>query len=828
MTGLPVVLVDGTSYVFRAFYALPPLTMQNGQPTGAIAGFAQMIHKLLQDYPKSPVIVFFDAGAKTHRHSWHLAYKENRSAPPEDLVKQFEPIKEIVRALGLPLICHSGTEADDLIACVARHYQSFGEVIICSPDKDFTQLIGGNIILENPIDQTRLSEVDIQKKYGVTVAQLPEYFALLGDSSDNIPGVPKIGSKTAQKLIHQYESLEGLYHNVSDIKGVVGANLIRYRDDAFLSRKLFLFQTVEDLGWPIELPFDHAPVRISANILEAAKVYEKYELRRLLARLPIQHMEQTPYATEALVWATHKERIHSFDGVLYLLPIGLYEWELGYCDAHNIWQFGGLSTEEARDALVLYHDALWVSFDWKAAFLVLQQWPQKYHDLHLMLHMAKPDVKPNWIALRASQKHAHCDTMALSWLWKSCKEHLTEAQQFLLENMEYPLIPILSRMEHAGVLVDRKALECLDRQWQERLTDLKQRAWDTIQQEFNLNSSQQLKTILFEDLGLKSTHKTPKGVQSTNEEALQSLIHQHPLIAIILEYRHYEKLRSTYSSSWLERLDLQHSRLHTTYDQTGTVTGRLSSFDPNLQNIPVRTPQGLQIRQTIIAPSGKMLVSFDYSQIELRLMAHFSQDPVLLQAYENDWDIHAQTASVLNHIDLATVTDEQRSAAKTVNFGLIYGMSAFGLAKQLGLSNAEAAQLIDQYFSTYKGVFEYMGAMRHKSKTQGYILTLMGRQIPVRSAVQKKGGDHSWRAAINGPLQGTASELIKQAMINLQPWILAHPGVEMVMQVHDELVFEVPVKDVEHWIGPAQHIMESAFKLRVPLKVHYSVGSCWE
>lgn len=383
-------------------------------------------------------------------------------------------------------------------------------------------------------------------------------------------------------------------------------------------------------------------------------------------------------------------------------------------------------------------------------------------------------------------------------------------------------------MESHGVLVDKQLLESLDFQWNERLGSLKEQAYLYANKEFNLNSSKQVREILFEGLKLPSKIKTPKGELSTNEAALEELRAKHPLVDILLEYRHYEKLRSTYTHSWLQRLGGEFSRLHTTYDQKGTVTGRLSSLDPNLQNIPVRTEQGRQLRRTIIAPTGFSLVSFDYSQIELRIMAHFSQDPSLMTAYELNHDLHSHTASMLEHVELDLVTDEQRARAKTVNFGLIYGMSAFGLAKQLGTPISFAQNLIDQYFSIYKGVALYMNTVRSQSKEQGFVETLMGRKIPVRPQNTKGGGDNAWRAAINGPLQGTASELIKKAMINLQPLLEQDPRVQMIMQVHDELVFEVPNDLLSSWPESALKVMESSMTLRVPLRVNYSVGVCWE
>jgi DNA polymerase-1 len=821
---LPMILVDGSSYLFRAFYALPPLTSKDGHPTGAISGFAQMLHKLFQDYPASPIVVFFDAAGTTHRGHWYSEYKKNRSVPPADLIMQIDPIKNIVRAMGIPLICYSGTEADDLIACVARQYQQYGTVIVCSPDKDFSQLVTETIILENPIDRSRLTPQAVSEKYGVIVEQIPEYFALIGDSSDNIPGVPKIGPKTAQALIKKYGTLEELYKNIADLKGVVAKNLLCYQDNAFLSRRLFLFQTLENLFWPEELPYSQWPEPVKINILEAAQIYEKYDLRRLLTRLPAPKEEKSPYIHTILNW----EYVEPRDLEVFVSPQTDGLWELGFCNAEGQWAIDQLSKEQCLEFFHLHPRLTAVSWDWKLQLKHGGFIPKVYRDLWLIAHLGEPDRKWEWKVERQSQGSASCDTMAMCWLYKERIDLLTPMQRTLLDRLEMPLIRVLFHMEQNGVLINHMALQSLDTEWKTELESLKEQSYIIAGKEFNLNSAKQLRHLLFQVRGLQSKVKTPKGELSTNEEALQELADQDPLVLKILRYRHYEKLRSTYTSAWLDRLNESEDRLHTTYDQAGTVTGRLASFDPNLQNIPVRSVEGRRLRQTIIAPPGKKLVSFDYSQIELRLMAHFSQDPVLMEAYDKGLDLHAKTASILNKIPLENVTPEQRSIAKTVNFGLIYGMSAFGLAKQLGLSNAEGSRLIEQYFLTYKGVFEYMSAMRQVSKVQGFVETLLGRKIPIRPSVQKGGGDNSWRAAINGPLQGTASELIKKAMLDLQPLIVNHDGVNMVMQVHDELVFEVPNEYLPSWAEQAKVIMENALALRVPLIVNYSVGSFWE
>ncbi len=820
----PIILVDGSSYIFRAFYALPPLTNREGHPTGAIAGFTQMLHKLFQDYPRSPVAVFFDASGTTHRGHWYSEYKKNRSVPPAELVIQIEPIKDIVRSMGIPLICYIGTEADDLIACVARQYQNYGTVVVCSPDKDFSQIVSETIIVENPIDRRQLTPAVIFEKYGVSVEQIPQYFALIGDSSDNIPGVPKIGPKTAQTLINKYGALEVLYQNIDDLKGIVAQNLLRYRDDAFLSRRLFLFQTLDNLFWPDELPYSHWPDPIKINLLEAAKLYEKYDLRRLLSRLPAPIDEKAPYAHTTLDW-DHPDPLNP-EVFLSFQADGL--WELGFCNSEGKWVIDRLSKEQCLKFFNLYPLLMAISWNWKFQLKQGGFIPKIYRDLWLIAHLSEPDRKWEWKVERALHPGASCDTMAMHWLYKDRISLLNPVQQSLLDKIEMPLIQILFDMEKNGVLINQSALKALDTRWKSELNVLKKQSYIIAGKEFNLNSAKQLRNLLFQERGLQSKVKTPKGDPSTNEEALQELANQDPLVPKILLYRHYEKLRSTYTSAWIERLNDSCSRLHTTYDQAGTVTGRLASSDPNLQNIPVRSLEGQQIRQTIIAPPGKKLVSFDYSQIELRLMAHFSQDPVLMEAYDKGLDLHVQTASILNKIPLENVTSDQRSMAKTVNFGLIYGMSAFGLAKQLGQSNAQAARLIEQYFFTYKGVFEYMNTMRQSSKSQGFVETLFGRKIPIRPSVQRGGGDNSWRAAINGPLQGTASELIKKAMLDLQPLIAYHEGVRMILQVHDELVFEVPDEYLPEWADKAKAIMECTLVLRVPLIVNYSVGSCWE
>ncbi|MBM4222914.1 MAG: hypothetical protein FJ161_03855 [Gammaproteobacteria bacterium] len=832
------ILVDGSSYLFRAYHALPPLKTSTGRASGMIAGFLQMILKLMTEWPSAKIIIVFDSKGPTHRHTYFPDYKQHRPAPPDDFIEQIEPIHEFVRALGLPLIIQPGTEADDIIAKLAKHYSQTEYVMICSPDKDFCQIISDRILLKHSFTEKLIGTTDVLDKYGVSVEQIPEYFALVGDQSDGIPGVPKIGPKTAAELVSRYHTLENIYDHLRDLRPKLAETLTENKDRAFLSRRLFLFHPAEAIDWPKELPLidGHDTSTLVFNWTNLEALCEQFELRKLLERMKKIFLKealeldsvQKNLPPETITLSEGREKLIKTIEAQGIIALdfqddrwivwgrsSLGDWSFTWTDVYEVWdQLYSLITEK--------NNATWLALDWKRiwshkGYMAISS---KWFDLSLIAHYNDPDLNP----LKFFTAH---DFNPIDF-FERCYSMLTVAQKKLLIDFEQPLIKVLLDMESSGVVVDRDALSALDLEWTNKIDSLKKELWHLAKKEFNVNSPLQLRTILFDELQLDSRHKTPKGERSTNEEALVGLIGEHPIIPVLLEYRQFEKLRSTYTASWIEKLDAN-NKLHTSFSQVATTTGRLASFEPNLQNIPVRSIEGRRLRGLICASDDNVLVSLDYSQIELRLMAHFSQDRALLAAYQHGQDIHEQTARfILNLPQEAIVSYEERQLAKTINFGLMYGMSAFGLSKQLHRSVGECQSMIDRYFQKYTGVSQYMEDMRTFAKKHGYVETLMGRRIPINVISSKRAtSEIAWRAAINGPLQGTASELIKKAMLDLQPLLNSRTDAIMLLQIHDELLFKVHKDAAEDWSRVASDIMKNALQLSVPLDVNIKINSNW-
>lgn len=813
---MDLILVDATSYIFRAYHALPPLKTQSGFPTGALVGFAHMLQKLKLDYRNVPLVLFFDAPGPTYRHSLFEQYKAHRKTPDPDLILQIDVILELCTLLGYPFVRQRGTEADDLIAAVARHYSALNyKILIVSPDKDFLQLIQTpDIFIYHPLKKEILAKDYISQKYGIEAHQIVDYFSLVGDSADGILGVPSIGPKTAQKLLNTYESLDQIYVNLDKLSVKMKETFERFRDQAFLSRELFSFQSVQELVWPEILEKERLPSDGELNYAKLEVFCEKYELKTFW--LNIKKEAPRLQVKDCRILSTIEE-FFSLDrsSVLSIFIYGAEKIEIGMLH-HTQWTVWiGAASELSVVIDQLFCRVCYLSCA-KSFLKIFSHLPRHFEDYRLLSHY---QVSHFGIDLFSSES---VPSYALSQAVNEILERgLTSLQKETLKTLEYPLIEILDQMERHGILIHREYLQELDRSWIVEQENLRTRIISQAGVDFNLNSPKQLGEILFNQMHLSPLKKTSSGQYSTNEDVLYELKEQHPIVQEILEYRRYQKLRSTYSQAWLSRLGCE-GRLHTTYDQTGTVTGRLSSANPNIQNIPIRSDEGAQLRKAVIAPDGFCLVSLDYSQIELRLMAHFSQDVRLLEAYENGEDIHAQTAEFLFGVSKDQVSSHLRAKAKTVNFGLIYGMSAFGLSKQLKLSVGECQHLIDKYFEIYPGVFQYMENMKAQGQLRGYVETLFGRRIYLN-----RDDKQSWRAAVNGPLQGTASEIVKKAMIAIAP-LIETDQVFLVMQVHDELVFEMSL-DVVHRLCPEiQARMEGAVALHVPLEVQVSIGPCWE
>lgn len=822
-----ILLIDGTSYIFRAFYALPPLINAFSEPTGALYGFCSMIHKLLQDYPRTPMVLFFDAGGKNWRHQLYSEYKAHRQAPPPELIAQIKALAAALPFFGMPVVQQEGVEADDFIAVVARRYSEKGMVLISSPDKDFTQLIGPNILLEQSIDSKRYDKDAVELKYGVALEQIIDYFALLGDSSDGIPGVPKIGPKTAQKLLKEHGTLEALLVSAETIPGAVGRSIQTHKEQALLSRDLFRLATEEQVAWPQNLPQQELPPAPQLDIAGLLAFYERYELKSLFPRVKNQIIYPEVLCFES----------SDLDEVALNSPIA-------------VWSAGGLLAWARKKDEVHYAEgesaaAILKKLPTIQATIIVVNYAQfrplldaelkNFEDLSLLSYVLEADKPTDWqsiqVELFPGRPEPENDAAKAAWLLMAYEQlslKLSPELTKVLREIDYPLAEILYQMQQNGICLDANRLIALSERWAEQLGQYKQQIVSLCGRDFNINSSKQLREILFEELNLKSSKKTPKGELSTKEDVLVALRDQHPVIDVILSYRQLEKLRSTYTLSLVQQISPVTGRLHTTFDQKGTITGRLASSQPNLQNIPVKSANGREIRSAFCAPEGKSLVFFDYSQIELRLMAHMSHDQVLRQAYMEGADIHRQTAMRVLGLQDAEIGPEHRQVAKTVNFGLLYGMSAYGLSEQLQISPKKAQQFIDIYFEEFPRIKDYMQSMRDFAKQHGYVTTLTGRRIPIKVEARRGGSEHAWRAAINGPLQGTASDLIKKAMIELQPVIKAISGTKMLLQVHDELIFECDTEKAPLLIERVKKVMQEAMVFDVPLIVESKIAQRWE
>jgi DNA polymerase I len=908
MTRKPdLVLVDGSSYVYRAFHALPPLSNSRGEPTGALLGVLNMLQKFLKDFQPRHIAMVFDAPGKTFRDDLFAAYKAQRPTMPDDLRAQVEPLLAVIRAQGLPILRVPGVEADDVIGTLARRAAAAGQIVLISTgDKDMAQLVDGSITLINTMTGAVLDREGVKAKFDVYPEQIIDYLALIGDTSDNIPGIDKVGPKTAAKLLHQYGSLDGLIAHVAEVPGKVGDNLRAGLPTLELSRRLATIHT--DLELPLSI--DELQPQ-PADVAALRELYTRFELRALLRQL---EGAETPVSGELLpatapVAATaaapqpqrHYETLTDWEGFerwhAALAAAALFAFNvettsrdymraeivgLSFCIEPGVAAYVPLrhlypgAPEQLDSARVLAalkpiledpargkigHDLKYAAhvlanagiklagmrFDSMLESYVLNSVAtnhgldadaRRYLGVQTISYedvtgRGAKQIGFEQVPLEQASAYANQDadlTLRLhAALWPQLES--TGALARLYQECEQPLVPVLCAMEHCGVLVDREQLRAQSREFARQLQELLLAAHREAGHEFNIESPKQLQQILFERLQLPVRRRTPTGQPSTAEDVLEELAESFPLPRIVLEYRALSKLKSTYTDKLPELVQERTGRIHTSYAQAVAATGRLSSVEPNLQNIPIRRPEGRRIRQAFVAPPGYLLLAADYSQIELRIMAHLSGDETLRAAFAEDRDVHQATAAEVFGVALHVVSADQRRTAKVINFGLIYGMSPFGLARNLGIERRDAQAYVERYFQRYPGVRRFMDNTRMQARESGYVETVFGRRLylpDIRSANAQL-RQYAERSAINAPMQGTAADIIKRAMISVDAWCRRQDvPARLIMQVHDELVLEVRAEAAAE-VGAAvrAHMVEAA-ALSVPLRVDIGTGANWD
>ena len=912
-----LVLVDGSSYLYRAFHALPPFSNSRGEPTGAVFGVLNMLNKFLKDYDPERIAVVFDAPGKTFRDELFTEYKAHRPPMPDDLRSQIQPLFDAVKGLGLPILRESGVEADDVIGTLACEAAKQGlSVLISTGDKDMAQLVSPKITLINTMSNTLLDRDGVKNKFDVFPEQIIDYLALVGDSSDNIPGIDKVGPKTAAKWLGQYQTLDSLVANAANVSGKVGENLRAGLATLELARKLATIRT--DVTLPVTID---GLKRRAPDVTALRELYSRLELRSLLKQLegsdpatppdtpdsgtpPARPAPATPTIDGAARAVAAAPRMYDtittgaeFDAWLKKLEsASLFAFDtettsLEYMQAEIVGvsfavspgvaaylplrhDYAGAPDQLDRDASLaklkplleseqhakvghhlkydahvlanhgirlrgMRFDSMLESYVWNSTTIRhdMDSAAEKYLGIRTIHYEDVAGKGAKQIPFsqvpvdKASEYSAEDSDVTLRLhevLWPLIQS--VPALKTLYEEVEQPLVPVLARMEEHGVLLDRQMLRAQGSELGKRLMELLGEAHQEAGAPFNLDSPKQLGNILFEKMQLPVLRKTPTGQPSTAEDVLEELAESYKLPKLILEHRNLSKLKSTYTDKLPEQINARTGRVHTSYHQAVAATGRLSSQDPNLQNIPIRTPEGRRIRQAFIAPEGCVLLAADYSQIELRIMAHLSGDEGLLKAFASDQDIHQATASEVFSTPLDQVTSDQRRSAKAVNFGLIYGMSAFGLAAQLGIARGTAQEYIDLYFARYPGVKRYMEETRASARERGYVETVFGRRLylPDINARNKQFAQAAERAAINAPMQGTAADIIKRAMISVDRLCAAGAGAQLIMQVHDELVLEVRADRVAEVTAMVREKMMGAADLRVPLKVDVGTGSNWD
>lgn len=911
----PLILVDGSSYLYRAFHALPPLTNSKGLPTGAVKGVINMMRRLQKDYPNSTTAVIFDAKGKTFRDDIYSDYKANRPPMPDELRSQIQPIHDVIRAMGMPLISVEGVEADDVIGTYAvQATEKKQPVVISTGDKDIAQLVNEHISLVNTMTDTELDREGVIAKFGIPPELIIDFLALLGDKSDNIPGVPGVGEKTALGLLQGLGGLDSIYQRLDEVETLtfrgaktMAAKLEEHRELAYLSyqlatiktdvevelavnelvnqapdkdKLLSLFIDLEFKTWINELSGDIPPAQsksdshdAGANSQTVVVAPSAINYETLLDQQQFSNWLQKLQNSQLIAVDTETTSLDYMVADLVGISVAVEAGEAAYIPFGH--DYLGVPQQLSRDtvleaikpiledskikkvgqnlkydtSVLAQHgiDLAGIAYDTMLESYVINSVATRHDMDSLAQHYLDQTTTSfteiagkgasqltfNQIALEQAGPYAAEDadiTLRLhQTLWPQVKADLP--LKTLFEEIELPLIKVLSRIERTGALVDDTLLFQQSRELAERLAELETQAWELAGQQFNLASPKQLAEILFTKLELPVLKKTAKGAPSTKEEVLQELALDYPLPKVLLEHRGLAKLKSTYTDKLPVMINPTTRRIHTSYHQAGTATGRLSSSDPNLQNIPIRTTEGRRVRQAFIAPEGHRLIAADYSQIELRIMAHLSGDKNLLKAFEQGQDVHRATAAEVFGVNLAQVTTDQRRSAKAINFGLIYGMSAFGLAKQLNIGRKQAAEYIELYFQRYPGVQDYMNQVRHSAAEKGYVETHFGRRLYLPEINSRNGmlRQAAERTAINAPMQGTAADIIKLAMINVDNWLRNQRlNSRMIMQVHDELVLEVPESEHKQVIIGIKECMENAASLQVKLVVDVGVGDNWD
>ena len=915
----PLILVDGSSYLYRAFHALPPLTNSKGLPTGAVKGVINMMRRLQKDYPESTLVVVFDAKGKTFRDDMYSEYKANRPPMPDDLRLQIEPIHNIIEAMGLPMLVIDGVEADDVIGTLAIQATAISQpVVVSTGDKDIAQLVNEYITLVNTMTNTVLDHDGVVEKFGVPPELIIDFLALLGDKSDNIPGVPGVGEKTALGLLQGIGGLDEIYQRLDEVAGLdfrgaknMAPKLEKHKELAYLSyllatiktdvemplnisqlhnqapnqeRLAELFDQLEFKSWVKELSAEDSAARPSSAVgqidtpaveiaLTPVQAYIVKDYQIVLTEAHLEDWIKKIKAAELIAVDTETTSLDYMIADLVGISVAVEPGEAAYIPFGH--DYLGVPEQLSRELVLAavkplledpdikkvgqnlkYDMSIFaqhgialqgIEFDTMLESYVLDSVATR-HDMDSLAekYLGEQTIKFadvagkgagqltfNQIALEIAGPYAAEDadiTLRLHQvLWPQVSAHTSLGKVFT--DIELPLVPVLSRIERTGALVDDTLLFQQSRELALRLAELEREAWDLAGQEFNLASPKQLGDILFTKLEIPILKKTAKGAPSTKEEVLQELALDYPLPKVLIEHRGLAKLKSTYTDKLPVMINRRTKRIHTSYNQSGTATGRLSSSDPNLQNIPVRNAEGRRVRQAFIPAEGSKMVAADYSQIELRIMAHLSEDPSLLAAFAAGQDIHRATAAEVFSTHPEQVTIDQRRSAKAINFGLIYGMSAFGLAKQLNIGRKQAAEYIDTYFDRYPGVLNYMNSVRSSAAEAGYVETYFGRrlylpEINSRNGMRRQAAE---RTAINAPMQGTAADIIKLAMISVDDWLQnSDLRSVMIMQVHDELVLEVPGDELQVVSEGLRQRMESAATLKVPLLVDVGVGNNWD
>ena len=888
-----VFIIDGSSYLYRAYHAMPPLSTSKGQPTGAIKGVTNMLMTLKKDSEGSPIIVVFDAKGKTFRSEIYKEYKANRPPMPDDLREQLEPLKEICKAIGFPLIEISGVEADDVIATLVNKAKEKNfKAVVSSLDKDLMQLVEDpNITIMNTMKHQIFTEAKVFEKFGVQPNQIRDMLALVGDSSDNIPGVPKVGQKTAAKWLNEYKNLDGIKDNAESIKGVVGENLRNSLTE--LERNVELVSLKDDVELGVD--FDSL-LKLNTDQERLDELFAELEFKALPKNTSKQHdaketlkKKNKNYETvlskgQLQAWAKNLDecKVYAIDtetdsldtvtanlvgislsveeGAGCYIPIGHtcegcsdqlsldlvieiignaiernkekavgqnLKFDIPILSRHKI-QLDKFHADTMLMSYVLNSTATRHGMD-KLASYYLDYETIKYGDV---AGTASKQISFSEVEIDVATNYAAEDADITLRLYNKLEGLLEDkpAQKKLLEDIEYPLVHVLSKVEQNGAKIDKEKLAAHSEELGEKISDLSSQAFKIAGEEFNLDSPKQLLEILYEKLKLPVLKKTPKGQPSTNEETLQRLSEEYELPKIILQYRTLAKLKSTYTDSLIKIENPVTQRIHTSYQQAITSTGRLSSTEPNLQNIPIKTSEGRRIREAFVPEKGNVLISADYSQIELRIMAHLSKDKNLTNAFNKGLDVHSSTAAEVFGVNIENVTDEQRRSAKAINFGLMYGMSAFGLTRQLDIPRADAQKYLDTYFERYTGVKDYMANTKAQAKEDMFVETIMGRRLYLNEINAANGlrRQAAERAAINAPLQGSAADIIKKAMIDINTFLDKElPQTRMIMQVHDELIFETPKADAEEILNLMKEMMEKAVKLDIPLIADAAIGQNW-